>query len=203
MVSLQRFVSPCPLTNTTGGGVASLTAPPSRWGTCKDKRLGRPFCVVVMLGGGGGGAFMSGGKKCGMPEFPTAGVDVDELSCRLIVGTSLLPGLAGNVENGPSVTFLLVGGRPRSLPVDELPLLGHADDTAGPCLRRTRGLFGVIAEREPSFHISIRFEGVIAERGYADMGVCASSGCVQRKLSKDGGALISAADHGTVLSLKL
>ena len=88
------------------------------------------------------------------------------MSCRLIDGTSLLPGLAGNVENGPSVTFLFVGGLPRSLPVDELPLLGHAEDTAGPCLRRARVLFGVIADRDPSFHISIRFvDGVIAERG--------------------------------------
>lgn len=92
------------------------------------------------------------------------GVDIGVLSRRLMVGTSLLLGVAGKVENGPSVTFLLLGGLPRSFPEEELPLLGHADDTAGPCRRLDLDLFGVIAEREPSFHKFLRLrDGVMAD----------------------------------------
>jgi len=48
-------------------------------------------------------------------------------------------GWAGNVENGPSLTDLLLGGRPLNFPVRGFPELGQAEDTAGPCLRRDRG----------------------------------------------------------------
>lgn len=57
-----------------------------------------------------------------------------------IVGPSFVLGFAGKVTNGPSRTERLLGGRPRSLPVDEPVLLGQAEDTAGPCLRRDRAL---------------------------------------------------------------
>ena len=56
----------------------------------------------------------------------------------LMVGVSLALGLAGNVENGPSCTERLLGGRPRSLPDAVLVVEGHALETAGPCLRRAR-----------------------------------------------------------------
>ena len=92
------------------------------------------------------------------------------LSLRLIVGISLELGFAGNVEKGPSVTERLLGGLPLSFPADVLPLLGHAEETAGPWRRRAR-LFGVMAERGSfaSFHKCPL--GVIADCGYADNGV--------------------------------
>ena len=58
------------------------------------------------------------------------------------------------VENEPDVEFLL-GGRPRPFPVLEPLLFGHADDTAGPCLRLAR--------------VFSPDDGVTAERGSADM----------------------------------
>ena len=87
-------------------------------------------------------------------------------SSRLIVGTSLPPGLAGKVENGPSVTERLLGGLPRSFPEPEDALLPvHADETPRPCRRLGLDLFGVIADCDPSFHICVLVEGVMAERG--------------------------------------
>ena len=63
------------------------------------------------------------------------------------MGPSLVLGLAGNVTNGPSRTERLLGGLPRSLPVEEELLLGHAEETAGPWRRRDRfELEGVIAD---------------------------------------------------------
>ena len=56
--------------------MANLTAPPSRWGTWRERRLGRPFCGAE-VGGVGWCVFMLGGKKWGISEFPTAGVDID------------------------------------------------------------------------------------------------------------------------------
>lgn len=50
-----------------------------------------------------------------------------------IVGPSLVFGFAGKVTNGPSRTERLLGGRPRSFPLEDVLLLGHAEDTAGPC----------------------------------------------------------------------
>lgn len=55
-----------------------------------------------------------------------------------MVGASLVCGLAGKVEKGPSRTERLLGGRPRSLPVVGLFPLDHAADTAGPCRLRER-----------------------------------------------------------------
>ena len=65
-----------------------------------------------------------------------------------MVGPSFVFGLAGNVTKGPSRTDRLLGGRPRSFPVEEALLLGQADDTAGPWRRRERTfeLEGVIAD---------------------------------------------------------
>ena len=92
------------------------------------------------------------------------GVAIGVLSRRLIVGTSLVLGAAGKVVNGPSVTFRLLGGLPRNFPIEEFPLLGHADETAGPCRRFDRVLSGVIAERDPSFQRLLRFmDGVMAD----------------------------------------
>jgi hypothetical protein len=79
---------------------------------------------------------------------------------------SLLVGFAGKVTNGPSRVDLLLGGRPRSFPFDELLLLDQADDTAGPCRRRARGfaLDGVMADMGSS------------KKGCADCGVTAERG---------------------------
>ena len=86
-------------------------------------------------------------KWAGELFLPEMGVDIGVRSPRSIVGPSLVFEFAGNVENGPSRTERFDGGRPRSLPVNAPPLLGHADDTAGPCLRRERLLLeGVIAD---------------------------------------------------------
>ena len=88
------------------------------------------------------------------------------LSLRLIVGISLERGFAGNVEKGPSVTERLLGGLPRSFPEPEDALLPvHADETPRPCRRLGLDLFGVIADCDPSFHICVLVEGVMAERG--------------------------------------
>ena len=86
--------------------------------------------------------------KCAGEVFlPELGVDIGVRSPRLMVGPSLVFEFAGKVENGPSRTERFDGGRPRNLPVNEPPLLDHADDTAGPCLRRERLLLkGVIAD---------------------------------------------------------
>ena len=54
----------------------------------------------------------------------------------LIAGFSLVFGLTGKVENGPSCTDRLLGGLPRSLPEVALVVDGHALETAGPCLLR-------------------------------------------------------------------
>ena len=80
-------------------------------------------------------------------------------------------GLAGNEENGPSVESPRFGGRPR-FPVDEAPLLGQADDTAGPCRRRLRLLSrvdGVTADRgsvESTPSLGLLVLGTTADWGY-------------------------------------
>jgi hypothetical protein len=112
------------------------------------------------------GAFIlsSGGKKWEVFELAATGVAAGVLSRRLIVGTSLVLGLAGKVENGPSVTDRLLGGLPRSFPEAVAPFIGHADETAGPCRRLDRDLLGVIAERDPSFHMFLPVaDGVTAD----------------------------------------
>lgn len=117
----------------------------------------------------------------------------------MIVGTSRKLGFAGKVEKGPSCTDRLLAGLPLNFPVDFPPLLGQADETAGPCLLLDRPL-GVIADCGsfvPS-HISRLLAGVIADCGYADNGVCILSGPFQRKF----GGKVPVADHGAILSLK-
>ena len=119
-----------PLTSTTGGGVASRTAPPCRSGTCSWRRLGLVKFGTIWFGGF---TVILDGKNWSVTDGATTGVVLGVLSLRLIVGTSPAPpGLTGNVENGPSCTFRLFGGRPRTFPLDPAPLLGHAEDTAGP-----------------------------------------------------------------------
>lgn len=137
--SCCMLVSVSPLSSTTGGGgVANLTLPPFRCGTCRESRFGRVFWVCGLLGGKDGSDLPPPGKKLGISESATIGV---------AVGVSPMePGLAGNVENGPSITERLLGGLPRSFPAEALPLLGHADDTAGPWRRLDRDLFGVVAD---------------------------------------------------------
>jgi hypothetical protein len=46
--------------------------------------------------------------------------------------TSFPFGFAGKVENGPSWTLRLLGGRPRSFPDVVLVVDGQAEETAGP-----------------------------------------------------------------------
>jgi hypothetical protein len=86
-----------------------------------------------------------GGSDCARS---TIGVRFPGFRFMSIIGPSLVLGLAGKVTNGPSRTDRLLGGRPRSFPVEELLLLGQADDTAGPCRRRDLGfaLDGVTAD---------------------------------------------------------
>jgi len=83
-----------------------------------------------------------------------------------MVGISLDPGFTGNVEKGPSVMDRLLGGLPLSFPEDMPPLLGHAEETAGPWRRRDLDL-GVTAERGSlaSFQSCVRVVGVTAEWG--------------------------------------
>lgn len=87
-----------------------------------------------------------GGKNWGTSLLSTIGVAVGVLSWRLIFGTSLGDGFAGKVEKGPSWTDRLAEGLPLSFPEDVPPLLGQADETAGPWRRLARLLFGVTAD---------------------------------------------------------
>jgi hypothetical protein len=170
-----RVVSCSPLTSTVG--VTNRTGLPTFCGTCKLSLCG--FCdpfwsdasIVVgdtaEAGVGGKRKWGScpGGSDCARS---TIGVRLPGFRFMSIVGPSLVLGFAGNVTNGPSRTDRLLGGRPRSLPVDVVLLLGQADETAGPCRRRERGL---------------ELEGVTADcgsskkSGCADWGVTADSGC--------------------------
>lgn len=70
-----------------------------------------------------------GGSECALS---TIGVRLPGFLLISIVGPSLVLGFAGKVTNGPSRTERLLGGRPRSFPVEEALLLGQAEDTAGP-----------------------------------------------------------------------
>ena len=87
----------------------------------------------------------NGGSDCARS---TIGVRFAEFLFMSIMGPSLVFGFAGNVTKGPSRTERLLGGRPRSFPVEEALLLGQAEETAGPCRRRERGfeLEGVMAD---------------------------------------------------------
>jgi hypothetical protein len=70
----------------------------------------------------------------------TIGVKFPVLRLMSIAEPSLFVGLAGKVTKGPSRTDRLLGGRPRSFPLEEAVLLDHAEETAGPCRRLARGL---------------------------------------------------------------
>lgn len=78
----------------------------------------------------------------------TMGVKLPELRDMSMAELSRLCGFAGNVTKGPSRVDRLLGGRPRSLPLEELLLLDHAEETAGPWRRLERGfaLDGVTAD---------------------------------------------------------
>lgn len=56
----------------------------------------------------------------------------------MMVGASLVFGLAGKVEKGPSCTDRLLGGLPLSFPVEVLVLPGQALEIAGPWRFRER-----------------------------------------------------------------
>ncbi len=56
----------------------------------------------------------------------------------LIMEASLVFGLAGNVEKGPSCTERLLGGLPLSFPVELLVLPGQALEMVAPCRFRER-----------------------------------------------------------------
>lgn len=88
---------------------------------------------------------IAGGSECARS---TIGVKLPAPRLMSIADPSLFAGFAGKVTKGPSRIERLLGGRPRSLPVEELLLLDHAEDTAGPCRRLARGLAldGVIAD---------------------------------------------------------
>lgn len=88
-------------------------------------------------------------------------------------------GLAGKVENGPSWTLRLLGGRPRSFPDAVLVVDGHALETAGPWRRRVRegdllafvvdGCADLGSSKEGELEKVCR--GVIADWGYGEDGV--------------------------------
>lgn len=97
----------------------------------------------------------------------------------LIIGASLVDGFAGKVENGPSCTERLLGGRPLSLPLSPLLPPCHALDTARPCLFLDRGdLFALMGPAD----LGSSTEGVIgnvcriwiADCGYGVDGVVVS-----------------------------
>lgn len=103
--------------------------------------------VTAEAGVGGNRKWFScnGGSDCARS---TIGVRFPGLRFMSIMGPSLVFGFAGKVTKGPSRTERLLGGRPRSFPVEEALLLGQAEDTAGPWRRRERGfeLEGVTAD---------------------------------------------------------
>ena len=121
-------------------------------GTCSDSCLGRPVVpvgvvlglVVAEMGVGMVGMFGMRKGESSLAELAVAGGVSSRADSgnaervRSLTGPSLVLGFAGNVTKGPSLTERLVGGRPRSLPLGVVLLLGQADETAVPCLRRMR-----------------------------------------------------------------
>lgn len=95
----------------------------------------------------------------------------------MAVVISLMGGLAGKVEKGPSCTERLLGGLPRNLPAP-LPVVdGHALETTGVCLLLARCGDLLVEEGRADFGSSkagpaekLRL-GVMADCGYADVGV--------------------------------
>ena len=142
-------MSSSPFTRTVG--VTRRTGFPTMLGTC---RLRRCFCCGMLpsmdtaeagVGGKRKACSMAGGSECARS---TIGVRLPALRLMSMAEPSRFVGLAGNVTKGPSRTERLLGGRPRSFPPEELVLLDHAEDTAGPWRRLERGfaLEGVTAD---------------------------------------------------------
>jgi hypothetical protein len=132
----ESFCSPF---TSTVGVTNRTTGLPTFGGTC---RLSRCFCGAPpmswpsILEGDMADAGVGGKRKefsgAGGSECARSTIGVRFPGVRSIGGPSLVFGLAGNVLYGPSRNERLLGGRPRSLPVDEVLLVDHADDTAGP-----------------------------------------------------------------------
>jgi hypothetical protein len=126
---------------TSTVGVTSRTGLPTFCGTWRLSLWGLWAalwsCVSIVVGETAE-AGVGGKRKCWSAADgsegarSTIGVRFPGLRFTSIVGPSFVFGFAGNVTKGPSRTERLLGGLPRSLPVDELLLLGQADDTAGP-----------------------------------------------------------------------
>ena len=72
------------------------------------------------------------------------------------------------MTKGPSFTERFVGGRPRNFPFGVVVLLGQAEDTAVPCLRRMRSFWDAVMADWGSSN---------AESGCALVGVTADMGC--------------------------
>ena len=154
-------------------GVAGLPGFPTLGGTWRLSRCfwGPAESELSSFDGETADAGVGGNRKtcsgAGGSEWARSTMGVKLPKLLSIGGPSRVLGLAGNVTNGPSRIDRLLGGRPRSFPVEELLLLDHAQETAGPWRRRARGraLEGVIADCGSS------------KKGYADCGVTADSGC--------------------------
>jgi hypothetical protein len=160
-----------PLTRTVGV-TSRTTGLPTFGGTWRLNRCfcGTPIKCPSIFDGDMADAGVGGNRKefsgAGGSECARSTMGVKLPRFRSMGGPSLVFGLAGNVTKGPSRIERLLGGRPRSLPVDELLLVDHADETAGPCRRRDRDftLEGVTADCGSS------------KNGYADCGVTAERG---------------------------
>ena len=107
------------------------------------------------------------GGASGTCSKPTAGED-----CMLGTSPGVFDrtGFTGNDENGPPGAEPRLGGRPRILPVIDPEVLGHAEETAGPCRLRLRDFSpveGVSAERGSTTEgCSVWwFLGIYADRG--------------------------------------
>jgi len=118
---------------STLGGVARRTGPPECSGTCSwsfdgffgsEGLLSVGVWINVMPDWALGVA-----SRLGL-ALPCVGVPIPVFA--LVAEASFPLGLAGKVENGPSWTLRLLGGRPRSLPDAVLIVDGQAEETAGP-----------------------------------------------------------------------
>ena len=153
--------------------MASLTSPPTLWGTCRDSLLlgglGSGVCVVVsvliipILGVGAG-------HDCGDAVIAEVGVIIfDGIPTGIAEVVLNVVGLSdGKADNDPSFEGRLMGGRPRVFPVPPGPPLLHAEDTTlAPCLLLIFGFCGVIADLGSvgSVQKAFLFDGVIADWG--------------------------------------
>lgn len=94
------------------GGVARRMGPPACGGTCNCNFEGlRTVASKFTLPD-----FGEDVKGCGEPCIGTSTVEANVCGGTVVVGASLMFGLAGKVEKGPSWTERLLGGRPRILP---------------------------------------------------------------------------------------